>query len=201
MSDTQHAGPEVGRIEAFSDGVLAIIVTIMVLELHPPEAPGWDRLLQLWPTFLAYVLSFAYVALYWANHHRLFSHATRVTNTLVWSNMLLLFMLSLIPFATAYLGEQHFSRDAMWLYLATLLLSALAWPWLQASIRVHGRQDEQARLYHRQTTRKGWFAAAIYLIGMALTVISPWLGAAAAALVAIFWFLPTSRIDRWFAAR
>jgi uncharacterized membrane protein len=197
--DDAPARPEVGRVEAFSDGVIAIIVTIMVLELHPPEDAGWDKLWHLWPTFLAYVLSYAYVALYWANHHRLFSHATRVTNGLIWSNMLLLFTLSLVPFATAYLGDQHFSRAAMWVYLGVLLLSSLAWPWLQAAIRTHGRRNEAARLYHRRTTRKGWFATAVYLFGMALTFVSLWLGAAAAALVAIFWFLPTSRIDKLFA--
>ena len=99
-------------MEASSDGVIAIIVTIMVLELHPPVAEGMDRLWTLWPVFLAYVLSYAYVAIYWVNHHRLFGHARHVTNALLWSNILLLFALSLVPFSTSYLGEHHFSRAA-----------------------------------------------------------------------------------------
>jgi uncharacterized membrane protein len=131
--------PGVGRVEAFSDGVVAIIVTIMVLELHPPVAEGMDHLWSLWPVFLAYALSYAYVAIYWVNHHRLFAHATRVTNGLVWSNMLLLFALSLVPFSTSYLGEHHFSREATWLYLVTMLLPAVAYTWLQSVIRETGR--------------------------------------------------------------
>lgn len=190
--------PGVGRVEAFSDGVVAIIVTIMVLELHPPELPGWSHVWRLWPVFLAYVLSYVYVALYWANHHRLFSHATRVTNALIWSNMALLFALSLVPFATAYLGGQHFSREATWLYLVILLLPSLAYVALQRTIRRTGRQDAAARRYHVRTIRKGWFAMIVYAAGLALTLVSPWLGVACAALIAAFWFLPASRIDRLF---
>ena len=189
----------VGRVEAFSDGVIAIIVTIMVLELHPPVAERFDALWSLWPVFLAYVLSYAYVAIYWVNHHRLFAHATRVGNALVWSNMLLLFALSLVPFSTAYLGEHHFSRDATWLYLGTMLFPALAYTWLQATIRRTGRQDQRARDYYIRSTRKGLFAVGLYVLGVALTAVSPWLGIACAALVAAFWILPASRIDVWFA--
>ncbi|MGN6376963.1 MAG: TMEM175 family protein [Sphingomonas sp.] len=188
----------VGRIEAFSDGVVAIIITIMVLDLHPPVEAGWARLAALWPVFLAYVLSYAYVALYWANHHRLFSHATQVTNALVWSNMVLLFALSLIPVSTAYLGEQHFSRLATWVYLAVLLLPAFAYMWLQRTIRRTGRHDAAAEHYHRQTIRKGAFALVVYVAGLALTFVTPWLGVLCAATVAVFWLLPISPIDRLF---
>jgi len=128
----------IGRVEAFSDGVLAIIVTIMVLELKAPEEHGIAHILQLWPTFLAYVLSYAYVAIYWINHHRLFSHARVVSNGLLWSNMALLFSLSLVPFATAYLGEHHFTRDATLIYLLSLLLPGLAYDWLHRVIRTLG---------------------------------------------------------------
>ncbi|TPG43178.1 DUF1211 domain-containing protein [Sphingomonas koreensis] len=198
-SEDGEGRPGVGRIEAFSDGVVAIIITIMVLELHPPISEGWDKLATLWPVFLAYALSYAYVAVYWANHHRLFSHATRVTNALVWSNMALLFALSLVPFSTSYLGEHHFSREATWLYLVTMLLPAVAYTWLQTTIRRTGRQDHDARAYHRQTSRKGIFATLVYAAGLALTFVSPWLGIACAALVALFWFLPASPLDRLFA--
>jgi len=191
--------PGVGRVEAFSDGVIAIIVTIMVLELRPPVAEGIVKLWSLWPVFLAYVLSYAYVAIYWVNHHRLFSHATRVTNGLVWANMLLLFALSLVPFSTSYLGEHHFSREAAWVYLATMLLPALAYVWLQSVIRRTGKQGADAQAYHTATTRKGAAATLIYLTGLPLTFVSPWLGIGCAVIVAILWFLPHSRIDSLFA--
>ncbi|MCM8730020.1 TMEM175 family protein [Hephaestia sp. GCM10023244] len=198
MSEAGEGARSVGRVEAFSDGVVAIIITIMVLELHPPVAPEFGRLWTLWPVFLAYALSYAYVAIYWVNHHRLFGHATRVTNALVWSNMALLFTLSLVPFSTSYLGEHHFSRAATWLYLATMLLPAFAYVWLQTVIRRTGSQSAEASAYHRRTTRKGMAAAAIYVAGGVLTFASPWFGIVAAVIVAIFWFLPFSPVDRLF---
>lgn len=199
MSDEGAEGrPGIGRIEAFSDGVLAIIVTIMVLELHAPQQPGLDKLLPLWPVFLAYALSFAYVGIYWANHHRLFSHATRVTNGLVWLNLTLLFALSLIPFTTAYLGEQHFSRDGTLVYLASMIFPGIFYVPLQAVIRVTGMQGTAAERYHRQTSRKGVAAVLIYLTGAGLTFVSPWLGILAAAIVAMLWCLPKSPFDALF---
>jgi uncharacterized membrane protein len=188
----------VNRVEAFSDGVIAIIVTIMVLELRAPEAEGIAALWRLWPTFLAYVLSYAYVAIYWVNHHRLFGHVRGVTNGLLWANIALLFALSLVPFATAYLGEHHFARDATLLYLATLLLPSLSYAALQTTIRHAGIQGREAAIYHRATTRKGIAATATYLLGIGLTFISPWLGITSAALVAVFWMLPWSPLDRLF---
>lgn len=199
MNDGYEGQPSVGRVEAFSDGVIAIIITIMVLELKAPEEPGLGHLWRLWPIFLAYVLSFAYVGIYWVNHHRLVSHARHVTNGLVWFNLLLLFALSLIPFSTAYLGGQHFSRDATLLYLVTMLLPAFAYIPFQQVIRMTGAQGKAARHYHRQTARKSIAASVIYLTGLGLTFVSPWLGIACAALVAILWFLPNSPIDIWFA--
>lgn len=172
----------------------------MVLELKAPEEPGLEHLWRLWPTFLAYILSFAYVGIYWVNHHRLVSHARRVTNGLVWFNLLLLFALSLVPFSTAYLGGQHFSRDAALVYLVSMLLPAIAYVPLQQIIRVTGSQSEAARRYHRQTARKGIVATAIYLAGLPLAFVSPALGIACAGLVALLWFLPKSPIDRLFAA-
>lgn len=198
MSEDVEGKPGVGRVEAFSDGVIAIIVTIMVLELHAPEEPGLARLLPLWPVFLAYALSFAYVGIYWANHHRLFSHARMVTNALIWLNLGLLFSLSLIPFTAAYLGEQHFSRDATWVYLASMVFPGVFYVPLQQVIRNTGVQGPEADTYHRQTVRKGVVAVLIYLCGGALTFVSPWLGIACAAIVAILWFLPKSPFDALF---
>ncbi|MFD1612115.1 TMEM175 family protein [Sphingomonas tabacisoli] len=199
MADDAYEGRAgVGRVEAFSDGVVAIIITIMVLELHPPVSERMDQLWSLWPIFLAYALSYAYVAIYWVNHHRMFANATRVTNDLLWSNMLLLFTLSLVPFSTSYLGEHHFSAGATILYLVTMLLPSIAYAWVQWTIRRTGRQDEHALAYHRQTLRKGAVSSFLYLLGIPLTLVSPWLGIACAALVALLWFLPASPVDRLF---
>lgn len=194
----QEGRAGVARIEAFSDGVLAIIVTIMVLELHAPEEPGLTALLKLWPTFLAYVLSYAYIAIYWVNHHRLFSHARVVTNSLVWSNIALLFAASLVPFSTAYLGEHPFTRDATLLYMLTLLLPAIAYFWLETVIRRTGRQDRAARVYYQATTRKGIFAVASYGAAIPLAFASPALSLAIAAIMAVFWMLPWGPLDRMF---
>lgn len=199
--DDEEGRPAVGRVEAFSDGVIAIIVTIMVLELHAPISENMGELWRLWPVFLAYILSYAYVSIYWVNHHRLFSHATLVTNGLVWSNILLLFALSLIPFTTSYLGEHHFSREATWLYLASALFPASAYSWLQSVIRRTGKHGPRADAYHRRTGRKGIFATLVYLAGIPLTFFSPWLGIGCAVIVAIFWFLPHSSLDRLFDGR
>ena len=200
-SEMNEGRPGVGRVEAFSDGVIAIIVTIMVLELHPPISAGMEKLWTLWPVFLAYVLSYAYVAIYWVNHHRLFSHATHVTNGLVWSNMLLLFALSLVPFSTSYLGEHHFNREATWLYLATMLFPALCYTWLQATIRRTGLRGAAATQFYTASNRKGIAASLIYALGVPLTFVSPWLGIGCAAVVALLWFLPQSRVDGWFSGR
>ncbi len=181
--------------------MIAIIVTIMVLELHPPVAEGMDHLWTLWPVFLAYVLSYAFVAIYWVNHHRLFSHAVRVTNALMWSNIALLFTLSLIPFTTAYLGDHNFGREATWLYLASTLSPAIAYTWLQSVIRRTGKQGDAAMAYHRQTTRKGIAATCLYVSGIALTFVSPWLGIGCAAVVALLWFLAESPFDALFDGR
>ena len=188
----------VGRVEAFSDGVIAIIVTIMVLELKAPEDPALSALWRLWPTFLAYVLSYAYVAIYWVNHHRLFSHARTVTPGLLWSNILLLFALSLVPFSTAYLGEHHFARDATLLYLGTMLMPSVAYTLLQHVIMTGSHCSPENRRYLVATRRKVLAAMAVYELGAPLAFVSPWFGVGAAALVALFWCLPFSRLDALF---
>ncbi len=123
--------------------------------MKAPEEHGLAHLWALWPVFTAYVLSYAYVAIYWVNHHRLFAHASRITNDLLWANIALLFTLSLVPFATAYLGEQHFSHDATLVYMCVMMLPSFAYVWLQSVIRRTGRQDEAAQAYHHRTLRKG----------------------------------------------
>lgn len=170
----------------------------MVLELHAPIAEGLDKLWSLWPVFLAYVLSYAYVAIYWVNHHRLFSHALIVDNELIWSNMLLLFALSLIPFTTSYLGQHAFSREATWLYLCSMLFPAFSYSWLQSVICRTGKQGRGPAAYYRQHSRKGYLSLAVYFSGIFLTGISPWFGVGSAAFVAVLWLLPKASFDALF---
>lgn len=179
----------ISRIEAFSDGVMAIIITIMVLELKVPEQSGLQHLWELWPKFFAYVLSYAYLAIYWVNHHKLFGKARIATNSLLWSNVLALFALSLVPFSTAYLSEQHFSDEGCQLYLASLLFPALAYSWLQRVVRRTGDQSTAAMRFHTASIRKGVASCIIYSEGFAATFFTPWIGIACAVIVAIFWFL------------
>jgi uncharacterized membrane protein len=188
----------VSRVEAFSDGVMAIIITIMVLELKAPEDPDPAALWRLWPTFIAYLLSYVYVAIYWVNHHRLFGHARRVTSRMLWANIALLFTLSLVPFSTAYLGEHHFHRDGTILYLISLLLPALAYAGLQAAIMETASCSPADRRYLEATRRKGLAAAFVYMAGIAISFVIPALGMASAALVALFWCVPFGPLDRLF---
>lgn len=197
--DSPERNEAISRVEAFSDGVLAIIITIMVLELKAPADEDIGALWRLWPVLIAYLLSYAYIAIYWVNHHRLLGFARAVTGGLLWANMALLFTLSLVPFTTAYLGEHRFGRDATLLYLASLLLAALAYFVLQTRVAHTGARDAAAVRYHRATLRKGIAAIAIYALGMMLSFATPALGTACAALVAVFWMLPWSRLDRVFA--
>ncbi len=198
MSDGAEGREGAKRVEAFSDGVIAIIITIMVLEMHAPEEPGLEHLWALWPVFTAYALSYAYVAIYWVNHHRMFHYATRVSNGLLWANIALLFALSLVPFATAYLGTHLFSRDATLLYMGTMMLPSFAYVALQTVIRRTGDRSDAAIEYHTRTMRKGFAASVVYALGIPLTFVSPWLGLGCALLVAVFWFLPKSPLDALF---
>lgn len=190
-----------GRVEAFSDGVIAILITIMVLELKAPVADGRAALVALWPTVMAYALSYLYIAIYWINHHRLFSHARRVTGGLLWANITLLFALSLVPFATSYLGEHRFSAEATLFYVASLIFPSIAYVWLQLVVRKTGTQDPEARRYHRATTRKGFTTTAIYVIGLLGSFFSPVIGIACAALVTALWIVPWGPLDRLFLGR
>ena len=198
LGDATEGGKGVARIEAFSDGVLAIVITIMVLELKAPEEPGLGALWRLWPTFSSYVLSYAYVAIYWVNHHRLFGHARVVTNGLVWANITLLFTLSLLPFTTAYLGRHFLDPTATTIYSASLLWPALGWLWLQAVIARTGEQGERARAWHRATGRK----AALGTLGYATGAIAAWwlpmAGVTLPGLIALFWIKPWGPIDTLF---
>lgn len=184
-----------GRIEAFSDGVLAIIITIMVLELKVPEGAEWSVLAAQWPVFLSYVLSFLYVGIYWANHHHFFQAAERVDGKVLWANLHLLFWLSLMPVATGWMGENHFAPVPVAAYGVVLLLCALAWIPLQRSL-VRANGGDASLL--AQALRRDWkapLAVAMYAAGVAVSFAAPWLACGLYVAVAALWLVPDRRIE------
>ena len=182
------------RLAAFSDGVLAIVITIMVLELKVPHGTDWSDLSTAIPTFLSYALSFIYVAIYWNNHHHLLHAVSRVNGTILWANMHLLFWLSLLPFATGWMGENHFARLPTALYGVALLLAAVAYYLLQrAIIRHQGQHGVLARALGSDF--KGKASLTLYLAGIASAFILPSISHAIYVLVAVIWLVPDRRIE------
>ena len=174
------------RLNAFSDGVIAIIITIMVLELKVPHGAAWDDLATLIPVFLSYVLSFVYVAIYWNNHHHLMHACEKVDAAILWANNHLLFWLSLIPFATGWMGENHFAALPTALYGVALLMPAIAYFILQKAIlRRHGNDGVLARALG--TNFKAKLSPILYVTAIALAFLSPWLSCAIYAVVALMW--------------
>ncbi len=183
------------RLVAFSDGVLAIIITIMVLELKPPHSPEWRALLDVLPVFLAYALSFAYVAIYWNNHHHMFQTVERVTGAVLWANNHLLFWLSLVPFTTAWAGENDFARQPTILFGVSLLMPAIAFYLLQRSIIGEGVDDAQLK-QALGGNLKGKLSPVFYVLGIAAGFVLPAISYALYALVALMWIIPDPRIER-----
>ena len=183
------------RLEAFSDGVIAIIITIMVLELKVPHTAELSGLVGLWPVFLSYVLSFIYIAIYWNNHHHLLHAVHRVNGPVLWANMHLLFWLSLVPFVTGWMGENHFAAIPVALYGVVLLMAAIAYTILvRALIGLHGADSTLAKAIGKD--RKGLISLALYVVAIA---IAYWLPIGAGLLyvvVAIIWLLPDRRIEK-----
>ena len=182
------------RLEAFSDGVLAIIITIMVLELKVPHDPSLEVLVPLAPLFLSYVLSFIYVGIYWNNHHHMLHAARKVSGAVLWANLHLLFWLSLLPFATGWMGENHFAAVPTALYGAVLLAAAIAY-WLlqQALINSEGPDS----LLHRAVGRdwKGKLSPVFYVAAIAASLWQPWVAQAIYAAVALIWVVPDRRYE------
>jgi len=183
-----------GRVEAFSDGVIAIIITIMVLEMKVPHGEDWAALWSLRFVFFSYVLSFVYLAIYWNNHHHLMHTVERVDGRIMWANLHLLFWLSLVPFATGWMGENHFAALPTAVYGAVMVGAALAWTVLQTAIvAVHGRQSRLATAVGRD--RKGKISLGSYVLGSVLAAFGlPWIALLIYALVAVIWFVPDRRI-------
>ncbi|HTH34858.1 MAG TPA: TMEM175 family protein [Xanthobacteraceae bacterium] len=183
------------RLAAFSDGVIAIIITIMVLELKVPHGADWAALKSLAPNLVAYVLSFVYLAIYWNNHHHMLHTVTRVDGLILWANSHLLFWLSLIPAATAWMGENFLSPLPTAIYGATLLMPAIAYFLLERAI-VHqqGRDSVLASAIGRDL--KGKLSPLLYAAAIVLAFVSPWLSIALYVLVAVMWLIPDRRIER-----
>ncbi|MFT4045331.1 MAG: TMEM175 family protein [Solimonas sp.] len=183
-----------GRLEAFSDGVIAIIITIMVLELKVPDAPTLAELCKLWPTFFSYVLSFIYVGIYWNNHHHLLHTVGSVGGGVMWANLHLLFWLSLFPFTTAWMGENHFESLPTALYGVVLLAAAIAYFILQLAIVRHdGRHSKLKEALGRDV--KGKLSPVLYLSAIALSFWQRWLADLIYVAVALMWLIPDRRIE------
>lgn len=184
-----------GRIEAFSDGVLAIVITIMVLELKVPHGVDLATLAALAPVFFAYVLSFVYVGIYWNNHHHMFHAVKRVDGAILWANLHLLFWLSLFPFATAWMDENHFAPLPVAVYGGVLLAAAIAyWILVRALRRRHGPETAFARAVGND--RKGTLSILFYLVAIPLAFVLPWISIACYVTVAIVWLVPDRRFER-----
>ncbi len=183
------------RLEAFSDGVIAIIITIMVLELRPPHVTEFHALRPLIPVFLSYVLSFIYLGIYWNNHHHMLHVTERVDGGVLWANLHLLFWLSLIPFVTAWIGENHYASIPMAMYGVVLLMAALAYWLLQRLIiRRQGPDSVLERAVGRDL--KGKLSPVFYLLAIFASFIRPWIAGVLYVFVALMWLVPDRRIER-----
>jgi len=182
------------RLEAFSDGVIAIIITIMVLELKVPHSPDFQALVPLWPVFMSYVLSFIYVGIYWNNHHHMLHAAKEVSGGVLWANLHLLFWLSLIPFVTAWMGENHFETGPTAAYGFVLFMCSIAYLLLaRALVEKHPKNATLAEALGDD--RKGKLSCVLYLVGVALSWFVAWLGFIVYAAVAVVWLIPDRRIE------
>ena len=183
------------RMEAFSDGVIAILITIMVLELRAPHEPTPDALRPLIPTFISYVLSFVYLGIYWNNHHHLIQAVQHVSGPVLWANLHLLFWLSLIPFVTGWMGETHFATMPVVLYGAVLFFCGIAYFILTRTlIALHGRQSTIATALGKDF--KGKISVVLYVVAILLSSVSAWISCGIYIFVAIMWLVPDRRIEK-----
>lgn len=184
------------RLEAFSDGVIAIIITIMVLELKIPEETGWHALKPLVPIFLTYALSFAYIGIYWNNHHHLMHLVKHISAGIMWANLNLLFWLSLIPFATGWMDENHFAAWPVAFYALLLAMCGLAYTILQKAIEACHKDDVQLKLIMSSQKRKGILSLIVYIIAIPLAFVNTIISALLFVGVAITWIVPDKKIEK-----
>lgn len=183
------------RLEAFSDGVLAIVITIMVLEMKAPEGASWAAIKPVLPKFLSYILSFIYLGIYWNNHHHLFQAIQRVNGKVLWANLFLLFALSLIPFSTAWMGENNFEKNLIILYGANLLLCGIAYAVLEkTSLHSDGETSILGAALTSKT--KEIISILLYLTGIISALFLPYVGLVCFVMVAVLWFIPDTRIEK-----
>ncbi len=183
-----------GRLEAFSDGVIAVVITIMVLELKVPEGTDWAAVAPLLPVFLTYVLSFVMLGIYWNNHHHLLHAADRTNGKILWANLHLLFWLSLLPFATGWMGENHFAPLPTAIYGVDLLMAAIAYTVLQnAIVAEHGPHSRLAAAVGRDG--KGKLSLALYVAAIALAFVNQWISDVLYVCVVLMWLVPDRRIE------
>ena len=184
-----------GRLEAFSDGVLAIIITIMVLELPNPEGATFSALRPLAPKIIAYILSFIYVGIYWNNHHHMFQAIHKVNGKILWANLFLLFCLSLIPFTTAWMGETHIQSHPVILYGINLVLCAIAFTIVEKlAIALEGKNSDLGRAVGGH--KKEYLSVIFYVAGISISFLQPIVGVICYTVVALIWLVPDKRIER-----
>lgn len=183
------------RVQAFSDGVLAIIITIMVLELKVPHGDQLNSLRPLLPLFMSYILSFIYVGIYWNNHHHMFTAVKHVNGKVLWANSHLLFWLSLIPFASAWMGENNFSKWPVLIYGFVLMMNSIAYYILaQSLVKIHGKDSTLGIAIGRD--KKGIISLAIYIVGILLCFVNSWISLCLYTFVACMWLVPDRRIEK-----
>jgi uncharacterized membrane protein len=186
------------RLEAFSDGVLAIVITIMVLEMKVPHGGEWADLKPLIPVFFSYLMSFVYIAIYWGNHHHLMHAVNKVTSGILLANLNLLFWLSLIPFSTAWMGENHFQQNTIALYSVSLLMPALAYYVLQAIIVKHHLHPDVFEQAHKKQSQKGKISLVCSLLSIVFAFIAPVVSGILIVGVALLWLIPDKNIEKEF---
>jgi uncharacterized membrane protein len=184
-----------GRVEAFSDGMFAIFITIMVLTMKPPSSADLAELLPLWPVFLSYVLSFVFIGIYWNNHHHVFQAVERVDGAVLWANLHLLFWISLVSFITNWMGESHFSTWPVVAYGAVMLMCAFAWDIERRTlIRLHAPDSALVKAMSRNI--KEWLSLVLYAVAIGMAFVHTWMACTLYGAVAAMWLIPDRRIAR-----
>ena len=184
------------RLEAFSDGVIAILITIMVLELKLPKDANWQSLKELWPVVVSYLISFISLGIYWVNHHHLIHTVKTISGGIMWANLHLLFWLSLVPFATGWMGESHFARNTVIAYTTLATIAGFAYYILISMIRTCNKQDERLKIVLDKQSKKGMWSNILNAASALLAFIHPAISLGVLLIVYIIWFIPDKNIEK-----